>query len=279
MTYKSILTALTDEDQTQSLLPQAASLANALGAHLDALCLGIDFTQMGYGYTGVSPSVLQGCVERARDTAQKLEDNATEVLKSVADKFGTSSGVLHSVDVGRRFAERARFADLVVLSKPYIDDRGPEYEALIEGALFEAAAPVLIVPDGATLTAAPQKVILAWNESKEALSAAKAALPFLKQAEQVRIVVIDPPQHGPDRSDPGGPLALMLARHGVTCEIDVLGKSMHRISEILLRHQRDVGADMIVMGAYGHSRLREAILGGATRNMLEQTTVPVLMAH
>ena len=91
--------------------------------------------------------------------------------------------------------------------------------------------------------------------------------------------MIDPPKHGPDRSDPGGMLSQMLARHGVSCEIDVLSKTMARVSDVLNRHASDTETDMIVMGAYGHSRFREAILGGATRNMLEQSAVPVFLAH
>ncbi|WP_297341387.1 universal stress protein, partial [Pseudophaeobacter sp.] len=101
----------------------------------------------------------------------------------------------------------------------------------------------------------------------------------LTAADLVRIVVIDPPQHGPERSDPGGMLAQMLARQGVKCEIDVLSKTMPRVSDILIRHAADTDAGMIVMGAYGHSRFREAILGGATRNMLENATVPIFLAH
>ena len=111
------------------------------------------------------------------------------------------------------------------------------------------------------------------------MRAIRLALPFLREADTARIVVIDLPQHGPDRSDPGGLLSQMLSRHGVRCEIDVLSKTMTRVSDILNRHAADTDADMLVMGAYGHSRFREAILGGATRNMLEQATVPVFMAH
>jgi len=92
-------------------------------------------------------------------------------------------------------------------------------------------------------------------------------------------VVIDPPMHGPNRSDPGGLVAQYLSRHGVKTEIDVLSRSMPRVSDVLLRHVTDMDADMVVMGAYGHSRFREAIFGGATRYMLEQATVPVFMAH
>jgi nucleotide-binding universal stress UspA family protein len=107
----------------------------------------------------------------------------------------------------------------------------------------------------------------------------RAALPLLVGAEVVHVVVIDPPQHGPTRSDPGGMLSQFLSRHGVKAEIDVLTKTLPRVSDVLQRHVKDVNADMVVMGAYGHSRFREAILGGATRNMLEQATTTVLMAH
>ena len=283
MAYKSVLTALTDTEQSTSLLPHAISFATARDAHLDVLCLGIDHSQRGYAYGGINALILQEALFHffniAHGKAQAIEAAATEVLMRDATRFGTGSGVVHMADLGRRFAERARFADLVVLSKPYGDGKGLEYEALIEGAMFQGHAPVLVAPEGADLSTLPRKVLVAWNESNEAMRAVKAALPVLQQATEVRIAVIDPPQHGPNRSDPGGPLAQMLSRQGVSCKIDVLGKSMTRVSDVLMRHQKDVGSDMIVMGAYGHSRLREAILGGATRNMLQHTAVPVFMAH
>ena len=111
------------------------------------------------------------------------------------------------------------------------------------------------------------------------MAAVRRAMPLLTAAETVNIAVIDPPKHGPERSDPGGMLCQMLVRHGARAEVSVLAKTLPRISDILGRHVRDMDADMLVMGAYGHSRFREAILGGATRNMLEQAEVPVLMAH
>ena len=138
---------------------------------------------------------------------------------------------------------------------------------------------MLVLPESGEVKAQPGTVLLAWNESVEALAAIRKALPFLQAAHSVRIVVVDPPAHGPERSDPGGLLGQMLSRQGVKCEIDVLSKTMNRVSDVLNRHVTDTSADMLVMGAYGHSRFREAILGGATRNMLENATVPVLMAH
>jgi nucleotide-binding universal stress UspA family protein len=104
-------------------------------------------------------------------------------------------------------------------------------------------------------------------------------MPFLRRAEMVQIVVVDPPTHGPERSDPGGLLCQLMVRHGVNAEVAVLAKTMPRVSEVLARQVRDIDAELLVMGAYGHSRFREAILGGATRDMLERAEVPVLLAH
>jgi nucleotide-binding universal stress UspA family protein len=187
--------------------------------------------------------------------------------------------VAQIADLGRHVAHRSRFSDLVILPRPYGKGRGSELEAVVEAALFEGHAPVLVVPDDVAPQGQPKTVMVAWNESVESLTAIRQALTLLKAADVVRIVVIDPPTHGPERSDPGGLLSQMLARHGVRCEIDVLSKTMTRVSDVLNRHAKDTDSDMIVMGAYGHSRFREAILGGATRNMLEQAAVPVFMAH
>ena len=95
----------------------------------------------------------------------------------------------------------------------------------------------------------------------------------------MNITIIDPPTHGPERSDPGGALSQWLSRQGVHSEISVLAKTMPRVADVLARHANDIGADLVVMGAYGHSRFREAILGGATRHTLETSEVPVFLAH
>ena len=107
----------------------------------------------------------------------------------------------------------------------------------------------------------------------------RRALPLLRAADQVCIAIVNPPAHSPERSDPGGLLTQMLARHGVRAEVAVLAKTLPRVSDVLMRHMGDIDAGLLVMGAYGHSRLREAILGGATRNVLENTEWPVLLAH
>lgn len=285
MSYKSLLTVLSAAEAAEAPLTQLAALAAEFDAHAEALCLGVDRTQTGYYYAGANAMVLQQTLARAQEEATEVEQRAIAMLSSAGVGFTSDTGVAQIADLGRHVARRARFCDLVVLGKPYGADKRAEAEPIVEAALFEGRAPVLVVPDLPAAANAPaplqrpKTVVVAWNESIEAMTAIRRALPFLKAADLVRIAVIDPPQHGPERSDPGGMLAQMLARHGVSCEIDVLSKTLPRVSDVLNRHAADTAADLIVMGAYGHSRFREAILGGATRNMLEQARVPVLMAH
>ena len=279
MAYKSLLTVLTDITLAEAPIAQGISLAEANNGHLDVLSLGVDRSQTGYYYAGANAMVLQETLTRAHEEADAIEKFAETQLEASGVRWGTETGVAQIADLGRHVAQRARFADLVILPKPYGDGHGAELEPTIEAALFEGQTPVLVVPDGATPLAQARKVSVAWNESAEALVAIRAALPILKAADLVRVVVVDPPTHGPNRSDPGGMLSQFLSRHGVKVEIDVLSKTLPRVSDIIMRHAKDTDCDMVVMGAYGHSRFREAILGGATRNMLEQAEIPVFMAH
>ena len=279
MAYKSLLTVMTDTKQSGAALAQLTALAEAQDAHAEALCLGVDRSQTGYYYAGANALILQEALSRANTEAEEVLAFAKDILGKTGIRWSAESGVSQIADIGRHVAHRARFSDLVVLPQPYGQDRSAEAEPIIEAAMFEGHAPVLITPDDVDPFDRPGTILIGWNESVEAMRAIRRALPFLTQADLVRIVVIDPPRHGPDRSDPGGMLSQMLARHGVKCEIDVLSKTMTRVSDILNRHAADTEADMIVMGAYGHSRFREAILGGATRNMLEQSPVPVFLAH
>ncbi len=282
MAYKTLFTVVTHPAQAEAAITGAAALAMAHDAHLDILALGVDRTQIGYSYVGAGAVVLQAAMDRAEQDARDVEAavrravaEQTPALRSSVEAAVTQLGALTDI-----VAQRARFADLVVLPKPYGGGQGTEAEAVVEAALFEGHAPVLVLPaTGAGNAAAPRRIVVAWNQSGEAMAAIRKALPILQQADSVNIAVIDPPQHGPERSDPGGLLCQMLVRHGVRAEVSVLARSLPRISDLLARHVRDQGADLLVMGAYGHSRFREAILGGATRNMLEQAEVPVLMAH
>ena len=279
MSYKTILTIVTDPEAAESQLDAAVAVARRRDAHLDVLCMGIDRTQTGYYYAGATAFVQQETMDRAQDDARKANEAVRARLDAEDIRWGADTVVSQIGAMSTVVGLRARFADLVLMGRPYGEGRGPELEAAIEAALFEGQVPVAIVPDGYDGDIPAKRVVIAWNQSHEAMRAVRAAMPVLKSADLVDITVIDPPAHGPERSDPGGQLSQMLARHGVNAEVTVLSKTMPRVSDVLNRHIRDSNADAMVMGAYGHSRFREAILGGATRHMLEMADVPVIMAH
>ena len=282
MAYKSILTVLTRAEDAALAIGSAARLAMAQDAHLDVLVLGVDRTQVGYSYIGSGAVMMQVSLDRAEAEARATEAAVATALAAQPQGLRASveAAVTQLGALGDIVAQRARFADLVVLPRPYGTGKGAETEAVVESALFEGKAPVLVLPEkGLGSADQPKRIIIAWNQSAEAMVATRAALPFLKAADRVDITVIDPPTHGAERSDPGGLLCQMLVRHGVHAEVSVLARSLPRVSDVLARHVWDRNADLLVMGAYGHSRLREAILGGATRNMLEKAEIPVLMAH
>ncbi len=281
MAYKSILTLATSPEGIGPAVDAAAKIAQAFDGHLEALALGVDQSQLGYSYVGAGALVLEVAMQRAAEDA--AANRAT--LKAELDKYGADlrfsleEAVAQQGGVTHLVAGRARYADLVVLPRPYGGGNERAAEAVVEASMFEGSTPVLVVPPTGLPSAEPKRIVLAWNQSNEALTAARRALPLLKRADLVTITVVDPPVHGPERSDPGGQLCQYLTRHGVNAEVAVLARTMPRISEVLARQCQDLNADLMVMGAYGHSRFREAILGGATRNALEQTAVPVLMAH
>lgn len=279
MTYNCLFSVLTDVELVDETLDHAMAMASAHQAHLDVLCLGVDRSQTGYYYAGASAVVLQETITKAQEDAEAIEAKVRARLEGSSMLWAVERGVSQLADMARHVASRARFSDLVILPQPYGEGRGAELEPTTEAALFEGRTPALIVPAGAKPQPEPQRILVGWNESPEALAAVRAAMPLLTAADVVHVAVIDPPAHGPTRSDPGGPLSQYLARHGVKVEIDVLSKTLPRVSDVLIRHATDLSADLMVMGAYGHSRFREAIFGGATRSMLEHATLPVLMAH
>lgn len=281
MAYKSLLTVACSPEGVLGTVTAAAQIATAMDAHLDTLALGVDRTQVGYSYVGSGAVVIAAAMDRAEGEAREAEAALNAALKAQAptlrssvESVVTQLGALTDV-VGAR----ARYNDLVVLPLPYGAGRGVEDEAVTEAALFEGMSPVLIVPSSGMRTAQPKRIVLAWNQTREALVAARRSLPFLKRADMVQIVVVDPPAHGPERSDPGGHLCQLLVRHGVKAEVSVLARTLPHVSDVLARQVRDLDADLLVMGAYGHSRFREAILGGTTRDMLEHAEVPVFLAH
>lgn len=279
MDYKTITTFVRDFDTERSTLMAAAALAEAHDAHLTVVCLGVDRTQVGAFYAGANAIALQQTLELAQREAREVEAKVRAALKTWAVSWEEVTVTAQIGAVGPLAADLTRLSDLTILPKPYGENRFVGDVAVLEGALFGTRTPLLVVPPGYSDTLRPRTVVMAWNDSPEAMAAIRGAMPFLQHCQNANIAIVDPPSHGSDRSDPGGALAGLLVRHGVRADISVLAKTMPQVSDVLCRHVRDKNADLLVMGGYGHSRFREALLGGATRNMLEVAEIPVLMAH
>jgi nucleotide-binding universal stress UspA family protein len=279
MAYKSILTVLTDPRDVTAVLQAAMPFATACGAHLDVLCLGVDRTQTGYYFAGATALMHEETIAHAQAEATEIEAAARAELKRGDLSWGVDALVAQSASVAGLVARRARFADLVILPKPYGEGQYADAPVVVEAAMFQGNAPVVVLADGKPVQHKPARVVVAWNESAEAMVSIRRALPLLQAAGEVNICIVAPERHSSESSDPGAELSRMLSRHGVSVEVSVLAQTLPRVSEVIARHVADCDADMLVMGAYGHSRFREAILGGATRNMLEHAKVPVFMAH
>ena len=279
MNCKSLLTILTEPATVKPLLEAAADFAGRSDAHLDVLSLGLDRSQMGYSYIGGAAVIAEISMERAEADASALDEAAKAVLERQGIRWAAEAAVAQLGGMSDLIALRACYSDLVILPRPYGHDRDTPGAAVVEAALFEGRAPVMILPDGKGIPAPDGPVIVAWNQSRQAMAAVRGALPFLKAASEVSIAVVDPQPWGPERSDPGGLLCQYLVRHGVKAEVSVLAKTLPDVADVITRHARDRNAGLLVMGAYSHSRLREALLGGATRHMLERAQIPVLMAH
>lgn len=279
MSYKSICTFVSHEAGAADLIASSIALARRFDAHLEVCCLGLDATQSVGLYAGAPVLIYQDALDEAKARSEALAAAAREQLRLADLRWGIDTAVLTLGGAAAYIGVKARFCDLVVLPLPYGPDCSPQDEIITEAALFDAATPVLILPQPGAALPDFGKIVLAWNQSDEALRATRAALPLLRQADEVNVVIIDPPVHGAERSDPGGLLTQMLVRHGCKVDISVIARTLPRVSDMLRRHTADKAADLLVIGAYSHSRLRQAILGGTTRNLLEDMTIPVLMAR
>ena len=176
-------------------------------------------------------------------------------------------------------AERALYADLVLVGAQAAADKEMQGR-VINGVLFRTPTPMLILPRNAAIEAHPKTILVAWDSTEKAARALRQSMDFLQAAEAVHVTMVDPiAASTANGEEPGADVAIFLARHGVKVDVDCISSESLRVDEALQRHAIDIDADMIVMGAYNHPRLQERLFGGVTRFMLENTTLPLFLAH
>ena len=204
-------------------------------------------------------------------TAQRLTERLSNLqmpseLRRLDETFGAMSA---------KVAEQARCADLFVATRPYGENDTPSWSNLVEAVLFGSGRTLFLVPPGRPQQGPVQTVLVTWNGSREAARALREGLSFIEQAARTIVLVIDP---APEAT-PGADVTRHLAHHGVTAEIVTLESQGRRVADVILGEARRISADLIIMGGYGHTRLREHVFGGATLDMLTVSDTPVLVAH
>jgi nucleotide-binding universal stress UspA family protein len=276
MAIKDILLILTSyPDQTPvSVVNGAVSLASSLGAHIAAISCEVHVQVPGSFLSfGTAGGIAAGEAHRSLKTAQAL----LAAFESVAEK----AGVLHetilersrSHQVPNRLAEYARLRDLTIVPVPESYDQW-----YAEAIIFGSGRPTLVLPESTLGPFELNIVIVAWDFSRAAARAVADAIPMLERAKTVRIVTVTNDKVI-DSKHSSEELAKNLSRHGIDVVVDRVDAAGRSIGNVLKREVADYNADLLVMGAYGHSRFSEFVLGGATKSMLSKPPLPILFSH
>lgn len=278
MAFRTILT-VTSPELGNDDLRLAAALCEEVEAHLAVLVVTLAAPPPIGAYAATVSEVW--LEERQADMA-KLEQRAaavTALLASSPISSDLSSEYPETAWADEAIGRRARYADVTVIG-PQMLSRNQLKEKIIEGVLFHSGKPLLVIPEGAAATLKPKRVMVAWDSRMEASMAVARSIDLLATAEEVRLVMIDPVE-GDERhgDEPGADAAAYLTRHGIKVTLDRLPSMGRTTASALRQHATDMSADLLVMGAYGHSRLRQRIFGGVTKSMLEEPPLPVLLAR
>lgn len=274
---KDIALNLTVGADKDPALDYALSMAGTFGAHV---------TGIAFAYERVIPgtvmsSVAAEIIEADRAECKRLAQKAAAGFEAAVKRNGISAETLtvsaNTTEAMKFFANAARRSDLAIIGQPKSDEAIGQ-ELVTEAALFQSGRPVIVVPyiqkDGLKL----DRIMCCWDGSATAARAIGDALPFLKKAKAVDLVIVETKKVKPDELS-GADMGKHLARHGLKVNVKLLSSADVEVHDVILSHAADSGADFIVMGGYGHSRVREFVFGGTTLGMLDTMTVPVLMSH
>ncbi len=275
MALKDILVHVDNSKQCEQRLEVAINLAAAHHAHLTGL------------YVRTSPRVPQFVRVQFGPQVQTLQaqfaDESTRQAQELFERKLSKSGLNCEWRVGEGdlfdiVATHARYVDVTIVGQR--DPDGDDEQPLADHLILGGGRPVLVVPFAGKFDRPIESVIVAWNASREATRAVNDALPLLRAAKNVVVLAVNPNAGPAGHGEvPGADICLHLARHGVNAEAKAVKADDMHAGAALMSRAADENADLIVMGGYGRSRLRELVLGGVTKHVLDHMTVPVLMSH
>ncbi len=276
MPFKTILAHAAPNDRMEAVLGIACALARAHEAHLIGLHVSSDPGASLQSLPGPVPRELMASIEarieEERDRSETGFDD-TAARHGVNGEWRLANG-----DPASLIATHARYADLAIMSQGDEGDSlgDPELPTVVATM---TARPVLIVPRAGNFEEVGNRVLVCWNTSREATRAVADALPILRRAQHVTVLAVNPNDGTDHGAVPGADISHYLARHGVRAEANRTYAKDIDIADAILSRASDLGCDLIVMGAYGHSRMREWIFGGVTRSIMRTMTRPVLISH
>lgn len=278
MAYKDILTPVFKLSDDEAALVAAGEIAAMFDARATALIVAVQLASDYSDAPHTLSAVLADIAAGARSEAARERERVMAWLEGAPHDFEVRDvRVEGAVEQGEAEAN-ARVADLVICAQA--DGFKRARRMFIERVLFQAGRPVLLVPASPTQERSWKRLLIGWNAEAEAMRAVSAAMPLLKRAEQVVVATIDAKPSGSDHiGPPGCDLAGHLSRHDISVElrnVDGLGRPAHRA---LIDEAVAIGADAIVLGAYGRSRAQEMLFGGVTRALLAETPLPLLLCH
>lgn len=273
---KDVVVPLTGDAGDESRLVWAEAMAAMFDGHLT----GLQVHPMPEVIAITDPSgssYLQSLLAASDEQATKLAMRLGERLGRLAVPNSLRRVDVYAATTGTELAAAARTADLYVDVRPYAD--APATAGIAETVMFTSGRPCLFVPQGSTPPAAFGTVIVGWKSTREAARALAAAMPILARAREVIVALVEEEgaaeQYG---EEAGVDVGQHLSRHGITAEIRRID-GWASVGEALLNEAKRTGAELLVMGAYGHSRVREFVLGGATRDILAAADMAVFVAH
>ncbi len=274
MPFRDVLVHLTDDGHFENRLDTSIAVAEEFDAHLIGLYVPATSTLPGY----VKPYFTKEMLEAQQRHKDEASADAKRRFEEAVRQVGIRAEWRAANGAGSRsVASQGRYADIVIVGQH--DPEAPHDESgnnLAEDVAVHSCRPVLAVPFAGEFKSMGKRVIVAWNGSREAARATHDALPFLTRADKVLVLSINTPER---RHIPGADISTHLARHGVRVEIHNREHDEVGVGDAILNAASDYGADLLVIGAYGHSRFRELVLGGVTRHLMRHMTLPILMSH
>ena len=277
MTIKDILVHVDSSPRSKTRLEVATLVARQFEAHVVGLHVQQLNAAPGYAAIELRDALIRLNREAAERAAGVAKTQFERQLAGIqlSTEWRTASGF-----VDDQVALHARYADLCILGQPNPEETPSLDEAALDRILLETGRPILVVPFAGRFDTIGTRVLVAWDGSRAATRAINDAMPFLTRAETVTVLAVNPRRgiHG-HGDTPCADMALHLARHGIKVQAAYDVSHEITVADVLLSRATDLAADLIVMGAYGHPRALELVLGGVTRSVLEHMTAPVLMSH